>query len=424
MFNGRTVEDAGVLVFNKKDSKHPIIELKSHLDSSFVIHPSYLSKEMDEEYFVCAYHHDFGFARSSNFRLEKNSYEISLNLIKEEYIPFKLIFSNGEPFPYQKITFNYSSDNPFFLSESIVTNANGEGEISSMILVNCKITINSDKYKIENNSSLNNNLTKPINLIAVKKNLKKINIVKPGGELYNGALEGTIISTGSCYPLEIIRDNKNNSFLLIDENFNFGPHIILFDAPGYATIRKGSFLNAESLPEEFNLELILGASLAIKVIDDQNKKPLGFAKVEVKANESHLIIVPANQSGEVLLNHLNGNYEISISMNGFVPFKQEIFISESKEVIVNLVKGGELVGKWLKEKEVEFAVLSLILGNEKFEYFLFGDFSFQNIKPGVYMMSLTMSINGKIIIIELNSKDLNIENDKVTAINIDEIIKK
>ena len=196
----------------------------------------------------------------------------------------------------------------------------------------------------------------PVELKAFERDLRKITVLLPSSENYQGEIKATILlGKYEFLPWEIIRHKDGTSYL----DVGFEKAIIQFEVPGYSNIRFGPFENTEKIPKEFIIQLKEGEKLKLKVVDDQENKPVTCAKVEVKFENKLISALPTNQQGEVTIGHLKGQYYVYVNVYGFVPFNIKVDTNETKEIFIKLVKCGRLKGK-LKNPKSNAEILVIL----------------------------------------------------------------
>lgn len=396
---------------------YPIAKTDSESDGSYFFEN--LDSKSEKEYYIKAFHREFGSATSATFKFTGKKSDVDLTLLEEKSLNLKLVDSKGEPLPNKNITIMNGVDSEFSLS--VMTDEKGEYKFVNLIHGYYYIRLEDDDLKLKNR-----NIQIPagdVTVTAESKNLKKINVTVLGGKAYKGFLKVSVEMHRSSWPMDVITGEDGNYYLEFREEHPMRFGTFLFEAQGYAVVRMGPYEKAENMPKEFNVELHEGENIKVKVLDDKNNKPMAFISVDIVSGNTKIQSLPTNELGEILFTHVSGNFSIAVKEDGFADYKGEFEGTKIKEITIKLIRGGGLKGQLTVGKEVANAWISLQPGGINMPLDSSGKFEFFNLLPGEYELSVSRSLKDGKNQMEKIPVRIIIENEKIFEINLDDFQK-
>lgn len=409
---GIEIKDAKVLLCQNGYMDY-VEKTISEFDGSFTFNN--LDKN---EYYIKAFHREFGIATSLPFIATDNSLLLELEVIEKISLSIKLIDSNDNPLPNKQINIIHFIDDK--LSESKVSNDKGELVFLNLVDGNYRIEINDNKYWI--NLSSVKIPSDEIIIKAMLKDSRKVTMLMPGGAYYNGELKITEVGLHFSNSISVIFEKEGVYYLDIHKKKFYGigePLAYFFEAPGYAIVKMDPIKFEDSyLPKEFSINLVKGEDCKITVTDSLDNHPISLEMVEVALSEKIIIQnLITNNKGEVFIPHLNEKIIVKVKANNYAPYENEFDILQSKEIHVKLIKGGELKGHLEMDKEAKIVRIVLLPEGQQVEVNEDGNFKFNNLMPGDYKIKIYQDGKEKNFYSPIK---VHIENEKTLEINLDD----
>jgi hypothetical protein len=302
-----------------------------------------------------------------------------------------------------------------------LTDEKGEYQFINFIHGYYYVRLDDPKLKIKNT-----NIKVPTELVvltAEQKELKKINITTPSGAAFKGNLKVTVEMYRNSWPMEVITGEDGNFYLEFREDRPMRFGIFLFEAQGFAVVRMGPYEKTEDVPKEFVVELLEGENFKVKVVNDNDDRPLPFVAVEISSGNTKIQALPTNESGEILFTHLSGKFGVDVKEENYAAYSGTFDGAKTKEMVVRLTKGGGLKGHLTIGKEVAMAWISLQPGGLNVSLESDGNFEFFNLMPGEYSISVSRNLNDGKNQMEKIPLRVIIENEKIFEVNLDDFQK-
>lgn len=407
---GIGIMGAKVTLYQEGNEK-PILSLESDFDGSFYFNN--FSSNNSSAYYIKAFHRDYGRAHSGQIQFDNKKQIIELSLEPEKSITVCLLDNNGVPIANKIITLIYNL-NP---SESVSAPTDEKGclDFYNLTYGSYAIKLDDDNFTIKNKD-----IQVPgarVDLVLIPKNLKKIMVTTPGGGAFKGILQ---IKNSALKPIELIK--KNDGFYYVE--FPNDPGSFILEAQGYPVITLGSYEQLKGI-NDLVFELKEGQSFKVRVVDIRDLRPIKNVSLNIYSNNVKVQSMPTNESGEVNFTHLSGKINISLKVESFALYKEEIDLSQAKEVIIKLVKGGHLKGHLTFGKDVKGGYVFLQPNfDHSFPINPDGSFLIRDMIPGDYSLSFKENFkDGKNVLTKVPEK-IKIESDKTFEINLDEYLAK
>ena len=428
IFEGKPV--AGAIVLLSKEWQETI---KTQSDTNGNFSFNNVPGNFDiEEYDVTAFHLEYGI--QNNFSLQKDLIDkgINIELIKEQYCRIKLIDEKDQPVSNIKIILKEEHGNRFSgLKDSLIfslkTDLNGIAEFYNLPYWNFEFFIDDEIYTIikSDRESIDEML-----YTLKKKDLRKILINLPNEPLLKSEIKVYIFDRYQNRSILNIRYIKNMYYIELENCESYLDHFtndysigFIFELPGYPSVTFDNFHSKEDIPNEFQVNFQTGFNLKVKVIAPFQNAPIEGISINIFNKDNNLLFsLPSNELGEAVFSSLNGEYKLEINDPEFSRYNCNIFISKNDEMLIRLIKGGNLIAhlnlpdKFMKaELYFHYEVLVSRLTYK-------GNFEINNIRPGLYTLFARIYDDvDSYETLEIPTK-INIENDKTLEINLDELL--
>lgn len=415
-FGEKIVVGAKVQLF-QSGNNNPILKIDSEADGSYFF--SNIDSKTEKDYYIKAFHREFGAAISTSFKFDNGKAVIDLTLVEEKSLNLKLVDSKGEPIANKNITIMNGVDSEFSLS--VLTDEKGECQFVNLLHGFYYIRLEDDKLKIKNR-----NIQIPagdVVMTAEEKDLKKMIVTVPGGRAYKGVLKVSVEMHRNSWPMDVITGEDGNFYLEFREEHPMRFGTFLFEAQGYAVVRLGPYEKAENMPKEFVVELQEGDNFKVKVVDERDNSPMPFVSVDITSGSTKIQSMPTNELGEILFTHLAGKFSVVVKEENFAAYSNAFDGTQTKEMLIKLIKGGGLKGHLTIGKEVAMAWVSLQPSGTNLPLDSEGNFEYFNLLPGEYELSVSRNLKDGKNQMEKIPVRIIIENEKTFEINLDDYQK-
>lgn len=423
-FGELPINEARVIFEQKQSMMSSSSDLITDIEGNYVVEN--IMEDCDS-FTLKAFHIDYGASITHAINWEGKALVVDLNLIKDKNkTVVKLIDEFNFSIPNTDIIVEC---NEHYIREMvstvITTDERGECELLNVIPSTYYFQLQEGKYYFKDNGV--NQLPKDeVVLIAKNKDLRKISVIDSTNALYTGFLYCSVERNKHVSPCEILFFENGFKYLNFSELSRYsskGPFSLIFEVPGYGSVRVGPYEEEDDCPLELKINLPVNHETKLKVVGSIDNLPIPYAMITINNFGSASIKkYQTNEAGEIFVNFLNGKFKVESNIEGYAPYLHEFDTNSGKEFLIKVSKGGSL-RVHLSLSNTESASISLYPSDKNARLDSKGNAEILNLMAGEYSLTINKNFGKDWANITI-PKPINIEDDKTLELNLDDLIKK